>query len=97
MKYGAKYPTVAMYAHATLWNGTQWLGPTNWSKGPFYASFREFEVNGCPNRAKCDSSKYKWKPSPRELEMYRDIRRSNKITFDYCKSNRSNNFPECKH
>lgn len=84
-----------MHAHATLWNGTQWLGPTDWSQGPFYANFREFAVNGC-SRAKCDSTKYRWKPSARELEMYQDIRKSS-MTFDYCRGKAKNNFPECKH
>ncbi|KAH6833980.1 hypothetical protein C2S53_004782 [Perilla frutescens var. hirtella] len=103
-KIGAKYPKAPMYVHASLWNGTQWLGPTDWNRGPFYANFRGFTIDGCSsqnwNKTNCNSPKYIWN-SPkfhkldRGHQMLHDNFRKGSMTYDYCKSN-SNNFPECR-
>ncbi|KAH6775192.1 hypothetical protein C2S52_012753 [Perilla frutescens var. hirtella] len=105
IKIGARYPKPQMYAHATLWNSTQWLGQVNWSQGPFYANFRDFTIDGCSspnsNSAECDSPKYYWNSpefhqlDPKQEKEYEDAKRQN-VIFDYCKSPSANNFPECK-
>ncbi|GFQ00649.1 putative xyloglucan endotransglucosylase/hydrolase protein 1 [Phtheirospermum japonicum] len=101
---GANYPKLPMYIHGSLWNASQWLGPTDWSKGPFYASYRGFGVRyGCSTTAKpnpqqdCASLRYpwnNWQLSAKEEKMYELIKKRY-IVYDYCKSGSGKNFPEC--
>ncbi|GER37885.1 xyloglucan endotransglucosylase/hydrolase family protein [Striga asiatica] len=44
---GAKYLKLPMFVHGSVWNAPQWLRSTDWARGPFVASYRSFEVNGC--------------------------------------------------
>ncbi|KAK4489317.1 hypothetical protein RD792_005121 [Penstemon davidsonii] len=76
-KMGARYPTLPMNIKTSLWNGTSWLGPVDWSKGPFLANYRSFKVHGCTydysNTTKCYSSGYAWnawKLEPDEEKNY---------------------------
>lgn len=93
-KIGAKYPTQPMYMHGTLWNGTQWLGPTNWSKGPFYANFCGITIKGCSDKSKCSKL---YMLDGRQQKMYENIGKT-RLAFNYCNSNNSDKtFPECKH
>lgn len=101
-KAGAKFPKYPLDVRASLWNGTQWLGATNWSRGPFYSSFRGFEITGCSsqneNRSKCEeywnSPKF-GELGPRHQKLYESVKKSS-ITYDYCRDKNSHNFPECK-
>ncbi|KAL3638631.1 hypothetical protein CASFOL_016538 [Castilleja foliolosa] len=104
-RVGSRYLKLPMYIRASLWNGTQWLGPVNWSRGPFIANYRDFEVLGCPydnsNPKECESLRYPWNAQdmwqldPRQQEHYNNYTKTN-IIYDYCKTNSRNSFPECK-
>ncbi|CAA0837688.1 Xyloglucan endotransglucosylase/hydrolase protein 3 [Striga hermonthica] len=94
-----------MYLRASLWNGTQWLGPVDWSQGPFFANYRQFEIIGCPYdnskpQDQCMSSNYpwnapdKWQLDPRQQKLYEDYTMRYK-TYDYCMSKYVADFPEC--
>ncbi|KAL6525314.1 hypothetical protein OROMI_030907 [Orobanche minor] len=101
---GAKFPKSPMYVHASLWNGSQWLGQTDWSRGPFVATYRGFEINGCcyeySNPQKCESSEYPWNaPQNWELTLEQqyvyNMTKNRYIMYDYCTSDLGNDFPEC--
>ncbi|KAL7118353.1 hypothetical protein ACP275_03G131100 [Erythranthe tilingii] len=102
---GARYPSTPMYVHASLWNGSQWLGPVNWRSGPFYANYRGFAIDGCDysnsNPNKCNSLRYSWNAQnnwqldPHQQMVYQATK-NKYIIYDYCKSDRSSNFPECR-
>ncbi|GFQ00650.1 xyloglucan endotransglucosylase/hydrolase protein 2 [Phtheirospermum japonicum] len=97
---GAKYPNLPMYVHGSLWNASQWLGPTDWSQGPFYANYRGFEVYGC-TRSNAQNCERSWKAphyrklSAEEQRIY-ETTKAKYMTYDYCKSNSGKSFPECK-
>ncbi|KAL3834786.1 hypothetical protein ACJIZ3_009522 [Penstemon smallii] len=104
-KNGARYPTLPMDVKTSLWNGTSWLGPVDWNKGPFLANYRGFEINGCPyeksNPNECYSSNYEWnapknwKLDPTQEKVYQNVR-NKYLIYDYCKSKLANNFVECQ-
>ncbi|KAK4489316.1 hypothetical protein RD792_005120 [Penstemon davidsonii] len=101
-KMGARYPTLPMNIKTSLWNGTSWLGPVDWSKGPFLANYRSFKVHGCTydysNTTKCYSSGYAWnawKLEPDEEKNYENVRKKY-LVFDYCKANLAHRFVECQ-
>ncbi|KAK6116727.1 hypothetical protein DH2020_049547 [Rehmannia glutinosa] len=103
---GAKYPKIPMYIHGSLWNASEWLGPTDWSRGPFVANYRGFEINGCPynessNPQDCESLQYPWNApnnwnlTTEQQNIYKEIK-NRFIVYDYCESESAKNFPECR-
>ncbi|KAI3464268.1 hypothetical protein Pfo_020931 [Paulownia fortunei] len=104
-KVGARYPKLPMYLHASLWNGTQWLGPVDWKSGPFFANYGGFKIHGCPYKnyhpTKCDSPNYTWNAhknwqlDAEQQKVYESIKNKH-MMYDYCKSKFANNFPECR-
>lgn len=101
---GVNYPVLPMYVAASLWNMTQWVGPVDWSKGPFVASYHGFDINGWLfskfNLANCYSQTYEWNRqgnwqlNAEQLKAYKDIRKRY-MTYDYCQSKTGTSFVEC--
>ncbi|KAF8012301.1 hypothetical protein BT93_I0441 [Corymbia citriodora subsp. variegata] len=106
------YPTYQpMGVYSTLWEADDWatrggLEKINWSKAPFYAYYKDFDIEGCPNPgpASCASNPRNWwegtsyqELSAVEARRYRWVR-MNHMIYDYC-SDRSRYRmipPECE-
>ncbi|CAA3028439.1 xyloglucan endotransglucosylase hydrolase 2-like [Olea europaea subsp. europaea] len=96
---GVSYPSNSMHIEASIWNSTAWVGPVDWSQGPFIAHYQGFSIDGCKyntlNPKACDN----WnagkdrKLSPDQQRRYHDARK-NYMVYDYC-SNNSKKFAEC--
>ncbi|KAI4387193.1 hypothetical protein MLD38_005042 [Melastoma candidum] len=86
-----------MGVYSTLWNADNWatrggLEKINWSKAPFYAYYKDFDIEACsiPGPAACASSSANWwfgpayqQLSPAEARSYRWVR-MNHMIYDYC-------------
>ncbi|CAL9750502.1 unnamed protein product [Musa acuminata subsp. burmannicoides] len=95
---GIPYPKVQpMGVYSTLWEGDDWatrggLEKIDWSKAPFYAYYKDFDIEGCavPGPANCASNPNNWwegssyqQLSPEQARKYRWVR-ANHMIYDYC-------------
>ncbi|XP_031480252.1 probable xyloglucan endotransglucosylase/hydrolase protein 7 [Nymphaea colorata] len=95
---GLPYPKFQpMGIYSTLWEADDWatrggLEKIDWSKAPFYAYYKDFDIEGCPvpGPAGCPSSSANWweKPAYQALDAdqarrYRWVR-LNHLIYDYC-------------
>lgn len=99
-----------MGVYSTLWEADDWatrggLEKIDWSKAPFYAYYKDFDIEGCPvpGPATCASNTGNWweaaahqQLSPEEARRYRWVR-MNHMIYDYCtdKSRYPVTPPEC--
>ncbi|GFQ01698.1 probable xyloglucan endotransglucosylase/hydrolase protein 6 [Phtheirospermum japonicum] len=98
-----------MGIYSTLWEADDWatrggLEKIDWSKAPFYAYYKDFDIEGCPvpGPASCASSANWWEGaayqqlSAVEARRYRWVRTTHMI-YDYCtdKSRYPVTPPEC--
>lgn len=103
---GVAYPnSQAMGVFSTLWEADNWatrggLEKIDWSKAPFYAYYKEFDIEGCPAPTTpgpipaatktCASNPNNWWEGPmyRELSAIEARRyrwvRMNHMIYDYC-------------
>uniref|UniRef100_A0A2P2L348 Xyloglucan endotransglucosylase/hydrolase n=2 Tax=Rhizophora mucronata TaxID=61149 RepID=A0A2P2L348_RHIMU len=108
---GIPYPKFQpMGVYSTLWEADDWatrggLEKIDWSKAPFYAYYRDFDIEGCPvpGPANCASNPANWWEgaayqalNPMEARMYRWVR-MNHMIYDYCVDKARNPVPppEC--
>ncbi|KAK7367652.1 hypothetical protein VNO80_09668 [Phaseolus coccineus] len=108
---GIPYPRMqAMGVYSTLWEADNWatrggLEKIDWSKAPFYAYYKDFDIEGCPTPgpANCASNQSNWWEGAAyqalnaiEARRYRWVR-LNHIIYDYCqdKSRYTVIPPEC--
>ncbi|XP_073127477.1 xyloglucan endotransglucosylase/hydrolase protein 2-like [Henckelia pumila] len=101
---GANYPSQQMHVESSIWNMTDWLGPVDWSQGPFVAEYRGFGLDACVHQPSdpqdCHSSKYYWNDpkywqlTPQQNKLLKYVRR-NHLVYDYC-GDRKKHFIECK-
>uniref|UniRef100_A0A2P2L337 xyloglucan:xyloglucosyl transferase n=1 Tax=Rhizophora mucronata TaxID=61149 RepID=A0A2P2L337_RHIMU len=108
---GIPYPKFQpMGVYSTLWEADDWatrggLEKIDWSKAPFYAYYRDFDIEGCqvPGPANCASNPANWWEgagyralNPMEARRYRWVR-MNHMIYDYCtdKSRYPITPPEC--
>ncbi|KAL1537037.1 putative xyloglucan endotransglucosylase/hydrolase protein 7 [Salvia divinorum] len=95
---GLPYPKFQpMGVYSTLWEADDWatrggLEKINWSKAPFYAYYKDFDIEGCqvPGPASCASSPNNWwegaayrQLTPEAARRYRWVR-TNHMIYDYC-------------
>ncbi|RRT66183.1 hypothetical protein B296_00038419, partial [Ensete ventricosum] len=95
---GIPYPTLQpMGVYSTLWEGDDWatrggLEKIDWGKAPFYAYYKDFDIEGCavPGPANCASNPNNWwegpayrQLSPEQARLYRWVR-TNHMIYDYC-------------
>ncbi|XP_047315462.1 probable xyloglucan endotransglucosylase/hydrolase protein 7 [Impatiens glandulifera] len=95
---GIPFPkSQAMGIFSTLWEADDWatrggLEKINWSKAPFYAYYKDFDIEGCqvPGIASCPSNLNNWwegpaykELSPLDARRYRWVR-TNHMIYDYC-------------
>lgn len=116
---GIPYPKdQAMGVYSSIWNADDWATQggrikTDWSHGPFTASYRGFEINGCEcsesaaaadNMKRCTGTGYWWdQPMMSELSLHQSHQllwvRANHMVYDYCSD--TARFPatpvECQH
>lgn len=90
-----KYQPMVIYS--TLWEADDWatrggLEKINWSKAPFNAYYKDFEIEGCPvpGPRECSSNPRNWwegaayqQLSAVEARSYRWVR-MNHMVYDYC-------------
>ncbi|KAG6386790.1 hypothetical protein SASPL_151964 [Salvia splendens] len=103
-----KFQPMAVYS--TLWEADDWatrggLEKINWSKAPFYAYYKDFDLEGCqmPGPASCASNTKNWWEGAayQQLSLVQAARyhwvRANHMIYDYCtdKSRHSVAPPEC--
>ncbi|XP_043713535.1 probable xyloglucan endotransglucosylase/hydrolase protein 7 [Telopea speciosissima] len=87
----------AMGIFSTLWEADDWatrggLEKIDWSKAPFYAYYKDFDIEGCPapGPANCASNPSNWWESPayQQLDAVQARRykwvRMNHMIYDYC-------------
>lgn len=100
-----------MGVFSTLWEADDWatrggLEKIDWSKAPFYAYYKDFEIDGCPmpGPISCASNIRNWwegaayqELTPMQARLYRWVRQNHMI-YDYCKD--TSRFPitplECR-
>lgn len=105
------YPTnQPMGVFSTLWEADDWatrggLEKINWSKAPFYAYYKDFNIEGCtaPGPTNCAANPRNWWEgsgyqalNALEARRYRWVR-MNHMIYDYCtdKSRYPTSPPEC--
>lgn len=90
-----KYQPMVIYS--TLWEADDWatrggLEKIDWSKAPFSAYYRDFDIEGCPvpGARECSSNLKNWwegaayqQLSAVEARRYRWVR-MNHMVYDYC-------------
>lgn len=108
---GIPFPKLQpMGVYSTLWEADDWatrggLEKIDWSKAPFYAYYKDFDIEGCPvpGPATCASNRGNWWEgatyqalNAMEARKYRWVR-MNHMTYDYCtdKSRYPTTPPEC--
>ncbi|KAH9304766.1 hypothetical protein KI387_009170 [Taxus chinensis] len=108
---GIPYPkSQAMGIYSTLWEADDWatrggLEKIDWSKAPFYAYYKDFDIEACaiPDGVSCTSNPNNWweglnyrSLSPLQARKYRWVR-VNHMVYDYCvdKSRYPVSPPEC--
>ncbi|KAH7566747.1 hypothetical protein ACOSP7_023388 [Xanthoceras sorbifolium] len=100
-----------MGVYSTLWEADDWatrggLEKINWSKAPFFAYYKDFDIEGCavPGPANCASNPRNWWEATNyqalnavEARKYRWVR-INHMIYDYCndKSRYPVAPPECR-
>ncbi|KAK3043181.1 hypothetical protein RJ639_001614 [Escallonia herrerae] len=102
---GVNYLSQSMHIEASIWNSTNWLGPVDWSQGPFTAFYQKFDIDGCLyqdfNPQQCyantptnfwNAEKY-WQLDPDQQGKYEDVRKKY-LSYDYCSKN-NESYPEC--
>ncbi|XP_010451011.1 PREDICTED: probable xyloglucan endotransglucosylase/hydrolase protein 7, partial [Camelina sativa] len=86
-----------MSIYSTLWEADDWatrggIEKINWSGAPFYAYYKDFDIEGCPvpGPANCPTNPMNWWEgsayhtlSPAEARGYRWVR-VNHMVYDYC-------------
>lgn len=86
-----------MGVYSTLWEADDWatrggIEKINWSRAPFYAYYKDFDIEGCPvpGPADCPANSKNWwegsayhQLSPVEARSYRWVR-VNHMVYDYC-------------
>lgn len=86
-----------MGVYSTLWEADDWatrggIEKINWSGAPFYAYYKDFDIEGCsvPGPADCPTNPTNWwegnayhQLSPVEARSYRWVR-VNHMIYDYC-------------
>ncbi|EFH41236.1 hypothetical protein ARALYDRAFT_496809 [Arabidopsis lyrata subsp. lyrata] len=92
------YPTSQpMGVYSTLWEADDWatrggLEKIDWSKAPFYAYYKDFDIEGCPvpGPTFCPSNPHNWwegyayqSLNALEARRYRWVR-VNHMVYDYC-------------
>lgn len=109
--HGIPFPkSQPMAVYSTLWEADDWatrggLEKIDWSKAPFYAYYKNFDIEGCwvPGAAACPSSANNWwegaayqQLSPYQASRYHWVR-ANHMIYDYCtdRSRYSVPPPEC--
>ncbi|XP_044479258.1 probable xyloglucan endotransglucosylase/hydrolase protein 6 [Mangifera indica] len=107
----APFPTnQPMGVYSTLWEADDWatrggLEKIDWSRAPFYAYYKDFDIEGCPvpGPTTCASNAGNWWEAsnyqalnPIEARKYRWVR-INHMIYDYCtdKSRYPVTPPEC--
>ncbi|CAN1317168.1 Probable xyloglucan endotransglucosylase/hydrolase protein 6 [Linum perenne] len=95
---GVGYPkSQPMGVYSTLWEADDWatrggLEKINWSKAPFVAYYKDFDIEGCPvpGPSTCASNPTNWWEganykglTPLEARKYRWVR-MNHMIYDYC-------------
>lgn len=108
---GVPYPNwQPMGIYSTLWDADNWatrggLEKTDWSKAPFYAYYKDFDIEACtmPGPAACTSKANNWWDLPMYQQLdsiqarkYRWVR-LNHMIYDYCTDKARNPVPppEC--
>ncbi|OIW10893.1 hypothetical protein TanjilG_27839 [Lupinus angustifolius] len=95
---GVPYPMMQpMGVYSTLWEADNWatrggLEKINWSNAPFYAYYKDFDIEGCavPGAANCSSNLSNWWEGPtyQALNAIQNRRykwvRINHLIYDYC-------------
>lgn len=108
---GIPFPkTQPMGVFSTLWEADDWatrggLEKINWSKAPFYAYYKDFDIEGCavPGPSTCATNAANWweSASYKQLNAVQATRyrwvRMNHMIYDYCtdKSRYPVTPPEC--
>ncbi|KAH7689806.1 Xyloglucan endotransglucosylase/hydrolase protein [Dioscorea alata] len=108
---GIPYPkTQPMGIYSTLWEADDWatrggLEKIDWSKAPFYAYYKDFDVEGCwmPGPKSCITNPNNWWEGQayRQLDAVQQKKyqwvRTNHMIYDYCtdKSRYPITPPEC--
>lgn len=86
-----------MGVYSTLWEADDWatrggIEKINWSEAPFYAYYKDFDIEGCsvPGPAGCPANPKNWwegsayhQLTPVEARSYRWVR-VNHMIYDYC-------------
>ncbi|XP_057762046.1 probable xyloglucan endotransglucosylase/hydrolase protein 6 [Arachis stenosperma] len=95
---GVAYPRMqGMGVYSTLWEADNWatrggLEKIDWRKAPFYAYYKDFDIEGCqlPGPTDCASNASNWWEgaayqalTPTQARLYRWVR-VNHIIYDYC-------------
>ncbi|KAF9617338.1 hypothetical protein IFM89_035319 [Coptis chinensis] len=94
---GVAYPnSQPMGIYSTLWEADNWatrggLEKIDWSKAPFYAYYKDFDIEGCTSGpARCAYSPKNWWDEPLYQQLstiqarnYRWVR-VNHMVYDYC-------------
>ncbi|PON70825.1 Xyloglucan endotransglucosylase/hydrolase [Parasponia andersonii] len=105
-EYGGRYPSKEMFVTGSIWEGMWASGgkPVDWSKAPFEAHYREFDIYGCEYGGDHDCSTQSemfwwntreyWFLSPKQQSLYQNAKKKY-VYDDYC-VNRGNNFTECQ-
>ncbi|KAL9241740.1 hypothetical protein vseg_015813 [Gypsophila vaccaria] len=108
---GIPYPkSQPMGVYSTLWEADDWatrggLEKIDWSKAPFLAYYRDFDIEGCPSPGpmSCVSNPGNlWESNayndlnPTQARLYRWVR-MNHLVYDYCTDKSRNPMPppEC--
>ncbi|XP_039136929.1 probable xyloglucan endotransglucosylase/hydrolase protein 7 [Dioscorea cayenensis subsp. rotundata] len=95
---GLPYPKFQpMGVYSTLWEADDWatrggLEKIDWSKAPFYAYYKDFDIEGCtgPAAASCAENPNNWWEGPAYKQLdaaqarkYKWVR-MNHMIYDYC-------------
>ncbi|KAL5698981.1 xyloglucan:xyloglucosyl transferase [Ranunculus cassubicifolius] len=94
---GVPYPnSQPVGVYSTLWEADNWatrggLEKIDWSKAPFYAYYKDFDIEGCTTgKAGCVTRSNNWwdgpsyqQLSPAQARSYRWVR-VNHMVYDYC-------------
>lgn len=108
---GIPFPKIQpMGVYSTLWEADDWatrggLEKIDWTKAPFYAYYKDFDIEGCtvPNLGQCISNPSDWWEGagyqhldPVAGRRYRWVR-LNHMVYDYCTDKQRNPVtpPEC--
>lgn len=109
---GVAYPnSQPMGIYSTIWNADDWatrggLEKIDWSRAPFYAYYKDFDIEACSTSgwlSHCSSTASNWWDTPSyqqlgpiQARLYRWVR-TNHMVYDYCsdKSRYPVSPPEC--